>query len=126
MMGESSNNKSENKNFAYKVDQLQKVPKEEYDTTIDLVNIQKIKSPLVNERKIQMENLKEENEERFVVQNNDDDDQILELSKEDSGSFPTDELLNSPSTENDELKEGRRIHKIIKVLPDDDLMIIKT
>jgi hypothetical protein len=95
MMGESSNKKSENHNFAYKVDQLQKVPKEEYDTTIDLDNIQKIKSPLVNERKIQTKNLKEENEEHYVVQNNDDDDQIVELSKEDSGSFPTDELLNS-------------------------------
>jgi hypothetical protein len=53
MMGESCNKKSENLNFSYKVDQLQKVPKEEYDTTIDLDNIYKIKSPLVNEIKIQ-------------------------------------------------------------------------
>ena len=42
------------------------------------------------------------------------------------GSFPNDEILNSPSIENDELKEGRRIQEIIKVVLDDDLMIIKT
>jgi len=52
-MGESSNKKSENQNFAYKVDQLQKVPKEEYDTHIHLDNVHKFKSLLVNERKIQ-------------------------------------------------------------------------
>ena len=48
------------------------------------------------------------------------------MNKEDFGSFPTDELLNSPSTKNDQLKDGRRIQERIKVVLDDDLMIIKT
>jgi hypothetical protein len=46
MMSETSNKESEKSEFSYKVDQLQKVPKEEYDTTIDLDDIQKIKSTL--------------------------------------------------------------------------------
>jgi hypothetical protein len=54
MMGEVPNKECENQSFAYEVDQAQemRVPKEEYDTIVDLDDVLQINSPLANEIKM--------------------------------------------------------------------------
>jgi hypothetical protein len=57
--------------------QERRVPKEEYDTIVVLDDVLQINSPLANERKIEKENSKEEDEEVFVTQNSDDDESSI-------------------------------------------------
>jgi hypothetical protein len=96
MVGKTSNKEYKNQSFAYKMNQAQerRIPKEEYDTIVVLDDVLQINSPLANERKIEKENSKEEDEEVFVTQNSDDDDEYSivdqpeELSDDDLRSFP--------------------------------------
>jgi hypothetical protein len=78
MMGEVPNKECENQSFSYEVDQAQerRVPKEEYDTFVDLDDVLQINNPLANERNMQKENSKEEDEEASIAQNNGDDDEL--------------------------------------------------
>jgi hypothetical protein len=64
MVGKASNKEYKNQSFAYKVNQAQerRVSKEEYDTIVVLDDVLQINSPLANERKMEKENSKEEDE----------------------------------------------------------------
>jgi uncharacterized protein YacL (UPF0231 family) len=77
------------------VDQAQerRVPKEEYDTFVDLDDVLQINNSLANERNMQKENSKEEDEEASIAKNCGDDDELpkayqpVELSDEDLERF---------------------------------------
>jgi hypothetical protein len=55
-------------------DQERIIPKIEYDINVVLDDVLQINISLANEKKMQKEDSKENNEEVFVTQNNDDDE----------------------------------------------------